>query len=47
MNQTDIVPVLKSFDLMMDDKEEIIVLNPPVLNTNDMVNEVNNAVGSD
>lgn len=47
MNQTDIVPVLKSFDLMMDDKEEIIVLNPPVLDTNDMVDEVTNAVGSD
>ena len=47
MNQTDIVPELKSFDLMMDDKEEVIVLNPPVLDTSDMVNEVNNAVGSD
>lgn len=31
MNQTDIVPVLKGFDLMMDDKEEVIVLNPPVV----------------
>ena len=29
MNQTDIVPVLKGFDLMMDDKEEVIILNPP------------------
>lgn len=47
MNQTDIVPVLKSFDLMMDDKEEVIILNPPVLDTSDMVNEVTNAVGSD
>jgi len=31
MNQTDIVPVLRGFDLMMDDKEEVIVLNPPVV----------------
>ena len=47
MNQTDIVPVLKGFDLMMDDKEEIIVLNPPTIDTTDMINENVNTVGSD
>lgn len=47
MNQTDIVPVLKGFDLMMDDKEEIIVLNPPTINTMDMAEERINTVGSD
>lgn len=31
MKQTDITPVLRGFDLVMDDKEEVIVLNPPVI----------------
>ena len=47
MNQTDIVPVLKSFDLMMSDNEEAIVLNPPVLDTNDLPEETKSTVGSD
>lgn len=47
MNQTDIVPVLKGFDLMMDDKEEVIVLNPPVVEPFDRVSERVNTVGSD
>jgi len=47
MNQTDVVPALKGFDLMIDDKEEIIVLNPPTIDTSDMLNENNNTVGSD
>lgn len=50
MTQTDIVPMLKDFDLMMDDKEEVIVLNPPTLDineSNDMIIEKNNTVGSD
>ena len=47
MSQTDVVPVLKGFDLMMDDKEEVIVLNPPTIDTSDMLNENTNTVGSD
>jgi len=31
MKQTDITPVLRGFDLMMSDNEEVIVLNPPVI----------------
>ena len=46
MNQTDIVPVLKGFDLMMDDKEEIIVLNPPTIEASE-IEEMKNTVGSD
>lgn len=46
MNQTDIVPVLKGFDLMMDDKEEIIVLNPPTIEASE-IEETKNTVGSD
>jgi methylase of polypeptide subunit release factors len=46
MNQTDIVPVLKGFDLMMDDKEEIIVLNPPTIEASE-IEEKKNTVGSD
>jgi len=47
MNQTDIVPVLKEFDLMLGENEEIIVLNPPTLDVSDMPNEVKSTVGSD
>jgi hypothetical protein len=49
MSQTDIVPVLKTFDLMMDENEELIILNPPVLDTTNMPSaaEINNTVGSD
>mgnify|MGYP001456236670 CR=1 FL=1 len=52
MNQTDIVPVLKDFDLMMDDKEEVIILNPPTIDFSDteiqnQMNEKKNTVGSD
>ena len=49
MHQTDIVPVLKSFDIMMDDKEELIVLNPPVVKPveEDIDFETKNTVGSD
>ena len=48
MTQADIVPVLKGFNLMMDENEEIIVLNPPVLNASDMeITETKTTVGSD
>ena len=47
MSQSDIVPVLRDFDLMMDENEEIIVLNPPTLDTSDMPDEVKRTVGSD
>jgi len=36
MKQTDITPVLRGFDLMMDDKEEVIVLNPPVIDASNV-----------
>lgn len=29
MEQTDIVPVLKSFDFEADPNEELVVMNPP------------------
>lgn len=47
MSQSDVVPVLRGFDLMMSENEEIIVLNPPVIDTSNMPNEVKNTVGSD
>ena len=52
MKQTDIVPVLKDFDLMLGENEEIIVLNPPTLDMNDMedddtIRENKHTVGSD
>ena len=47
MTQTDIVPILKGFDLMMDDKEEVIVLNPPTIEATDLIEETKNTVGSD
>ena len=47
MTQTDITPVLKGFDLMLGENEEIIVLNPPTLDMSETSDEVNNTVGSD
>lgn len=36
MNQTDIVPVLKGLNLILNENEELVVVNPPVI---DMQNE--------
>ena len=49
MHQTDIVPVLREFDLMLNDKEEVVVLNPPVVKPYEekMEEEIKNTVGSD
>ena len=52
INQTDIVPVLKNFDLILNEKEEVIVQNPPVVNsTQEQANfnfdELETTVGSD
>ena len=54
MNQTDIVPVLKEFEFELDKNEELLVLNPPVVDSDNMQNssddfddEKINTVGSD
>ena len=31
LNQTDIVPVLKGFDFIIDDANGLVVTNPPIL----------------
>tara|TARA_R110002020_G_scaffold418577_1_gene627792 strand:- start:452 stop:649 length:198 start_codon:yes stop_codon:yes gene_type:complete len=31
MEQSDIVPVLKSFEFKVNEKEELVIMNPPVL----------------
>jgi len=31
MEQSDIVPVLKGFEFQVNEKEELVVMNPPVL----------------
>ncbi len=31
MHQSDIVPVLKGFNFVFDDNDELIVTNPPIL----------------
>ena len=31
LTQTDIVPVLKSFDLVLDENGELVVTNPPTV----------------
>ena len=33
MNQIDIVPVLKGFELSLNDNEEVIVQNPPIVDS--------------
>ena len=39
LHQTDIVPVLKNFNLQLNNKEELNVLNPPVVNMTSDNNE--------
>jgi len=34
MEQTDIVPVLKGFNFRVSEKEELFVMNPPILKLN-------------
>ena len=31
MEQSDIVPVLQDFEFKVDDKEELYIMNPPIL----------------
>lgn len=33
MEQTDIVPVLRGFNLEVDDSGEVVVMNPPLVKT--------------
>lgn len=40
ISQTDIVPVLKGFELQLDENEQVIVLNPPVMDTEPFMNSV-------
>jgi len=35
MEQTDIVPVFRSFELQLDEKGNIMVLNPPMIKKDD------------
>jgi hypothetical protein len=35
MEQSDIVPVLKGFNFKVSEKEELFVMNPPILKFND------------
>ena len=51
LTQTDIVPVLKEFQLQFNENEELIILNPPVVKENSLDNntwsETKGTVGSD
>lgn len=31
MEQTDIVPVLKGFEIQIDDSNQLVVMNPPIV----------------
>tara|TARA_B100001250_G_C19579254_1_gene691243 strand:+ start:141 stop:344 length:204 start_codon:yes stop_codon:yes gene_type:complete len=48
LEQTDIVPVLKSFDFQVDNDEELLVRNPPSFKVNSpLLEEVKATAGSD
>ena len=52
LEQTDIVPILKSFDFQCNENEELRILNPPSFKIdsdvfNPAVEEKNTTVGSD
>ena len=35
MEQSDIVPVLKGFEFKINEKEELVIMNPPILKLNE------------
>tara|TARA_B100000686_G_C16768456_1_gene963412 strand:- start:1780 stop:1986 length:207 start_codon:yes stop_codon:yes gene_type:complete len=39
MEQSDIVPVLKGFEIQIDDSNELVVMNPPVVETRTTINK--------
>jgi len=39
MEQSDIVPVLKGFELRIDDKKELYIMNPPLVKVRDVSEE--------
>lgn len=39
LEQSDIVPVLKGFEFKIDDKEELYVMNPPIVKFDDQLEE--------
>ncbi len=48
LNETDIVPILQSFNFVVGDNEELIVLNPPKVEVPESyIQEINSTVGSD
>jgi len=50
LHQTDIVPVLRNFDIQVNDREELTVLNPPIVKVGDedaFIEETVSTTGSD
>jgi len=39
LEQSDIVPVLKGFDFKIGDKEELYVMNPPIIKYDNQIDE--------
>ena len=35
MEQTDIVPVLAGFEIQIDDTDQLVVMNPPIVEVNE------------
>ena len=48
LNETDIVPILKSFNFVVGENEELVVLNPPTVDIPEgFAEEKTKTVGSD
>jgi len=48
LNETDIVPILKSFNFVVGENEELVVSNPPTVDIPEgFVEEKTKTVGSD
>lgn len=39
MEQTDIVPVLQGFEIQVDDSNQLVIMNPPVVKANNTEQE--------
>lgn len=47
MEQSDITEILKDFTFQVDDNEMLVINNPPIVKTQNIISEKNFTVGSD
>jgi len=44
LEQTDIVPVIKNFQIQIDDSGQLVIMNPPVVEINNVGEDIETSV---